>query len=95
MKTLPISERGSAVHELSAKGIHQDYLHGKGLRLLLIVRQKGIADVQLRRRFNGGFELPAILQIGLNQVVLQQDFQSLGKTFRRVTVYFAYILECV
>lgn len=35
------------------------------------------------------------LQIGLDQVALQQDFQSLGKAFGRLAVYFTYVFEGV
>ena len=48
-----------------------------------------------RRKTAIVFFLKHILQIGLDQVVLQQDFQSLGKTFWCVAVYFTYVFEGV
>ena len=69
-----------------------------------MVCQKGITDVQPGGWFGGGgrhcltiivFELPAKLQISLNQVVLQQDFQGLGKAFRCMTVYLTYVFQGV
>lgn len=40
-------------------------------------------------------ELPAKRQIGLNQIVLHQNFQSLGEAFRRAAVNLADVFEGV
>lgn len=40
-------------------------------------------------------QLSTELQVGLDQVILQQKLQGLGQTCRGIAVYFAYVLKGV
>lgn len=54
----------------------------------------------LRRHLAGreaasAVKLPSEFEVCLYQIILKQDFKSLGKAFRSIAVYFAYIFKGV